>query len=185
MGKRNDYKLILNFDKTKPILNMAISDETIDLIELSLEYVTEQDLIIPDDEKKKFWKWFQTNADYYEPKSMESLQETKFSGRCFDIAQKTNKHQNIDYVEGFVELSGEAVFHGFNLENDKVADYTAKKHLSEYIQMNGNKLPSKYYGIKIPSDFIESQNSIYLNKDEFNIPFLLYEYFKMQIEISF
>lgn len=158
---------------------MAIPEEMIRQFRASIEneFKGEQ-LVIPEADKESFWNWFQNNALAMGTVPLDSLEETQFRGICFDIGQKIQKSKSIDYCEGFLLLGDEPVYHGYNLKDNKVLDYTAKKHLMDYKKMNLNKLPSEYYGVIIPKDFIEAENSEFLEGDQINLPPLLYKFFK-------
>lgn len=158
---------------------MALTDNQLKRIKQNLDFVTqEEDLTIPPSEEESFWNWFKLNASALQATNPNNLESIDYEGRCFDIAQKITRNRHKEYYEGFLMLQNNTIFHGFNFSDDKVEDYTAKKNLKTFRESNGSQLPSEYYGLKIPDILIESENSTYIDKDQINIPSLLYKHFK-------
>jgi hypothetical protein len=157
---------------------MSLSDNDIQLFKSTIEkdFLGLQ-LIISDDQKEKFWQWFKEKANWYYAVPSDELVDTEFEGNCFDIAQKISQEKNMDYLEGFVLTTLDPTYHGFNLSDNKVKDYTARKHQEDYKFMNSGQLPTEYCGIKIPDELIKAENSNHIEKNSINLRPLLYKLF--------
>jgi len=161
---------------SKDILNLIIHD-----------YNSSPDnnqLSIADTEIEKFWNWFMKNAEKYDvsKNNDESLiGEHNIAGRCFGNSQNIALKNNKSYHEGFMKSKMGFVLHAFNTNENKVEDYTAlsNKDKKEFIDDNGN-LPTEYYGVKIPNDFIDEHNSDGIKNNDVNISHLIGTYFKSE-----
>ena len=120
---------------------MALTDEQIRKIRSGIENYSNQELDIPDNEKDDFWKWVKKDANLYQPASLDNIENLNYTGRCFDVAQKVYKKKHKDYYEGFYELNNEIIFHGFNVANGNVEDYTLKRDLDKFKKNDQNKTP--------------------------------------------
>lgn len=121
-----------------------------------------------DDEKLAFKKWFIENANKYEINSFykyasDLLGQVILSG-CYGNGQYISIKTDAHYVEGLVLANGTYTFneyipHGFNIIDNKVIDYSYKKILLEAPQYL-SKMPTQYFGIEIPKEYILTQNKI-------------------------
>lgn len=135
-----------------------------------------------DYEKQAFKEWFIKNAKKYtnnpfynfEPNLIKQI----FLSGCYGNSQYIAINTMANYVEGLVWANGTYTFneyipHGFNTINNKVVDYSYKKILQEAPRYL-SKMPTEYWGIEIPKEYILSSNGD--NKDkpqDFHRPLLL------------
>lgn len=134
------------------------------------------------EEEQSFKEWFIENAKEYEINpsfkfSSEIMQQIVPAG-CYGnsqyIAIKTQAH----YVEGLVLANGKYTFnelipHGFNTIKNKVIDYTYKK-VNQVSPQCLPKMPTKYWGVEIPKEYILISNGNSRNKpQDFHRPLLL------------
>ena len=65
--------------------------------------------------------------------------------------------EGLPYYEGFTLINNHYHLHAFNSLNGRVLDVTAMNQADFFQDINGI-LPSIYYGINSPGDFIKAQN---------------------------
>ena len=145
-----------------------------------------------EDEKQAFKKWFIDNAEHYsidkqykfEPKILSEM----IPGGCYGNGQYISSILNIGYVEGLVLPNGRYVFdeyipHGFNIINGKVIDYSYKK-ITEENPYHLPEMPTEYWGIEIPSEYLSINNSDKTKKPSvFHRPLLL-QYWRDSVKIK-
>ena len=131
-----------------------------------------------------FWNWFQENANSYSLCNNEDLDytdENNLPGNCFGNSQKITLQNDIDYCEGFININGAYILHGFNIFNNCVIDSTIQSNPNSF-RDNSGELPSEYLGVVIPKAFVEDNSSLDVNEININQPSLLYEYYLSTIE---
>jgi len=127
-----------------------------------------------------FWNWFGAEAINYEisnDPNYNLINSSNRPGRCFGNAQVIAINNNKSYCEGFANMQGSFNLHGFNLYNEMVEDYTVLSNQGDYRDSEG-RLPSEYYGILIPNEFILQHNRFDIENNHMNIPPLLADYFR-------
>ena len=109
-------------------------------------------------------------------------------GGCYGNGQYISSILNIGYVEGLVLPNGRYVFdeyipHGFNIINGKVIDYSYKK-ITEENPYHLPEMPTEYWGIEIPSEYLSINNSDKTKKTSvFHRPLLL-QYWRDNVKIK-
>lgn len=149
---------------------MAISLEQVREIRFRIESTIVNDLIIATEHGDDFWLWFQENATHFANVTHPESDNDFVVGGCFTNAYRSGS----PYFEGFYELNYDYIYHGFNVENELVSDYTIRPDTENYIRMN-NRLPSNYYGVEIPISFIQERYPNRIN--DIVQPGLIYEYY--------
>jgi len=131
------------------------------------------------EEENLFWSWFKENAVKYKFKDKleyNTLMDRIIPSRCFGNSQVIALKMEKDYGEGFVKVEGNFILHGFNIHGIFAEDYTIAKSPQSF-KDTGGKLPSEYYGIIIPKDFMTEENKQLIDENDTNIPFLISKYF--------
>lgn len=142
------------------------------------------------EEEQAFKEWFIRNAKEYtiNPsfKFKSEIMQQVIPGGCFGNGQYISVNTEAHYIEGLVAPNGEYTFndyipHGFNTLNNKVIDYTYKKVVQETPQYL-SEMPTKYWGVEIPKEYILTSNGNSRNKpQDFHRPLLL-QYWRDIIE---
>lgn len=144
-----------------------------------------------EDEEQEFKEWFKKTAKHYPVNdhyhfSPQLLQKVIPSG-CYGNGQYLSINNDIKYAEGIVcpyetHASGEYISHGFNIKNNNVVDYTYKK-ITKKSPHHLPKMPSEYWGVEIPKDFIVSS----MKEKEQDTPYsfhrpLLLQYWRNEVK---
>ncbi|KAA5538611.1 hypothetical protein [Adhaeribacter rhizoryzae] len=163
---------------------MAISNEILSKIKVDFYRGSDNQTLLfyNQGQEELFWYWFKKNAIKYEPKDklqVNKLKEGIIPSRCFGNSQVMAYKKDKDYCEGFVEVKEDFIFHGFNVHGIFAEDYTIAKN-PKHFKYSGGKLPSEYYGIIIPRDFMIKENKQLIDENDATIPFLIYKYFLAQ-----
>lgn len=139
-----------------------------------------QTLVLRQSEKSNFWKWFASNVRKFSVSNYPDLNfinDSNFAGGCFGNSQIIAFKSEKEYCEGFAKVKGNFIFHGFNISNNEVEDYTVLNNKEIFYDMNGD-LPNIYYGIKIPKEFIEQCNKMEIEENQLNINHLIDKFFR-------
>ncbi len=142
-------------------------------------------LDLKDSELVKFLEWFESNANKFEISNNPNkklINKSNIPGRCFGNSQIISINNPQEYSEGFIKVKGTYNLHGFNIKDNTVEDYTVLSNPEVFKDDNGN-LPTEYYGILIPKDFITKHNNHLIKINSMNIPQLIDKYYK-PLEIS-
>ena len=142
---------------------MAVSKEIIESIKNSnIEDIQEYLQILSSKEISEFWNWFATNAEQYNSASNYPItQKSKHqAGNCYDNSQFNALNFDLEYCEGAysVEMNSNLVLHGFNIKNGQAIDYTVNANIIDGLY-NGEEIPILYYGIIIPTYFINMHSN--------------------------
>ncbi len=145
---------------------------------MNIESSLQHDFIIPEEDKKLFWKWFENKAIQLPviQVNTEKFASILKEARCYGNSQTIAISSNYKYYEGFLQLNDDFIPHGFNGNQSEYHDYTISAFPDNYYQ-NNRTLPSNYYGVLIPVEFINeySPNVKALPNDNNS---LIYSYFK-------
>jgi hypothetical protein len=113
---------------------------------------------IPPERRSHFFNWFQKKAEEFELSNELSLNvdlERLVPGQCHENAQAISVEYNVDYYEGFTkDKNGTYFFHGFNVVDGKVEDYSMLKSQVEFGYDRNKSFEKKYFGIKIEYSYI-------------------------------
>lgn len=136
---------------------------------------------LTDSEEESFWEWFKQKAEQYEVSTSPIGQSNReaIPGNCYHNAQIKAVETGLEYCEGVYEtdMGSNLFLHGFNLDGDKVVDFTVLHNLKKG-EYHKAPPPTVYYGIVIPTDFV-SQNYSEENSTDHNP--ILSQYFKQVI----
>lgn len=144
-----------------------------------------------DSERIAFKEWFLKEAKKYNYhthyKYSQELLESIIPAGCYGNGQYLAIKDKNKYVEGLVSPNGtyvndEYIPHGFNLAQKRVVDFTYKKIVNETPKYL-SKLPTEYWGIEIPYDYIlqESKKNEKISPYFLHKPLLL-QYWRDQIK---
>lgn len=141
----------------------------------------QETLIIPGEQQKDFWSWFQKASDQYDVVNVEEqLVSHRFlAGECYGNAQIVSIENGIEYLEGFAKATDRYIFHGFNFLDNAIIDVTVQNNTDDFVQHLGG-IPNFYVGIKIPLEVIQEYNGDSLKNGHFNINHLLYRMFLLE-----
>jgi hypothetical protein len=136
---------------------------------------------LTDSEEDKFWKWFKQEAEQYEVSTSHIGQSNKkaIPGNCYHNAQIKVIETGLEYCEGMYEtdMGSNLLLHGFNLDGDKVVDFTVLHNLKKGKYHKAPR-PTVYYGIVIPTEFVRQNYSEEHDTDHNPI---LSKYFKQAV----
>ena len=136
---------------------------------------------LTDSEEEKFWEWFKQEAEQYEISTSPIGQSNRkaIPSNCYHNAQIKAIETGLEYCEGMYEknMGRNLLLHGFNLDGDKVVDFTVLHNLKKG-KYHKAPPPTVYYGIAIPTDFVR-QN--YSEENSTNHNPILSHYFKQVI----
>lgn len=134
------------------------------------------------EEQQAFKEWFIENAKEYpiNPsfKFESEIMQQVIPAGCYGNSQYISVNTQARYAEGLVVPHGKYTFndyipHGFNILKNKVVDYTYKKIVQETPQYLP-EMPTKYWGIEIPKEYILTIHGNNENKPlDFHRPLLL------------
>lgn len=137
-------------------------------------------LLIVEDEIENFWSWFGENAVvldlYEEPVEQYNNPDQYLSGRCFGNSQALLLDAGMAYFEGFAKIEDNYIFHGFNVEDQKVIDVTVLSNSDVFLEHRFG-LPDKYFGVEIPMNIVLEHNQQKIENNVLNIPHLIYGYY--------
>ncbi|MFN0290126.1 hypothetical protein [Pedobacter helvus] len=137
-------------------------------------------LLIAEDEIESFWSWFGENAVVLdvndEPFEQYNKPDQYFSGRCFGNSQALFFATGMTYFEGFAKIEDNYLFHGFNVDDQKVVDVTVLSNPDVFLEHRFG-LPDKYFGVQIPMNVVLEHNQPKIENNVLNIPHLIYEYY--------
>ena len=137
-------------------------------------------LDLTESESNQFLEWFGNTVNKFEISNKPDeklINDSNIPGRCFGNSQIISINNPQEYYEGFVKSKDGFNLHGFNIKNKTVEDYTVLSNPNNFKDSNGN-LPSEYYGIMIPKNFITEHNIQDIETNSYNISQLIDKYFK-------
>lgn len=162
---------------------MGINREILNEIKTDF-YTGPDNQVLNIEDKDPFWEWFMENANGFDIcKDFVDLytNESNLTGNCFGNSLKVSHEEGIDYCEGFSKVKGSFILHGFNLIDNCVIDSTGQSNPELFQDING-RLPTEYYGIIIPTDFLPEELSTSQDNNYINISSRLYDYYLQSID---
>ena len=148
-------------------------------------------------DKVEFNKWVVDN--FIEVDTIKSFEKVRPSKEVFDKIVSGYKHihgqchysakavclldSDIEYYTGFIERQDSyypIVTHSFNVNKGLIIDFSRLKNDFTVIEEKTSSLPHTYYGIKIPTEFVNKyRNDVFEENSETKMRPLLYEWFQM------
>jgi len=164
---------------------MSVPKDIMEKIRLDFWTSPDNELLeLNNSERAGFLEWFEKTANKIWTSSNPDkrlISDSNITGRCFGNSQIIAINNPQEYCEGFMKCKDGYNLHGFNFANNAVEDYTVLSNPNDFKDNNGN-LPSEYYGILIPKEFIKKHNILLIESNSIKIPQLIDKYYKVNKE---
>jgi hypothetical protein len=129
---------------------------------------------VAQDKLDDFWKWFAGQAVELTISPFDGSKvptDRVKQNRCFGNGQLLALEIGLDYFEGFMDLHGRFIHHGFNGFENGAFDATVEQFPKPFLDFHGNK-PSRYYGLLISREMLTGKADQILKLENYNDPLL-------------